>query len=147
MDGTRTRDPRRDRPGRQVNAGAGLRPIRIPKTHNFGSLLARRVIALFQNFRHDKGPKRCHGKQGMRPVGIKVAAPCFVAKNSVCSSDMEAGTARLFRPIEGPWTRQPLKGRVARNTGRGASYEPPEMLGALPPCSYAWPPPAGTRIR
>ena len=82
MDGTRTRDPRRDRPGRQVNAGAGLRPIRIPKTSNFEPLLARRVIALFQRLRRDKGTARCLAN-GLAPLAaIELTASWFVAKTS-----------------------------------------------------------------
>ena len=48
VDGARTRDPRRDRPVLQVSIHAAWRPIRIPKTSQYGCSLARDRNDLFQ---------------------------------------------------------------------------------------------------
>ena len=54
VDGTRTRDPRRDKPVLQVNAGAGLRPIQIPKGLKFEISFARCAASLFHRLLHER---------------------------------------------------------------------------------------------
>ncbi|MFM2323304.1 MAG: hypothetical protein RL244_183 [Pseudomonadota bacterium] len=48
MDGTRTRDPRRDRPVPQSSIGAGLLAIRYSKVENIDAALARAAAGIFQ---------------------------------------------------------------------------------------------------
>ena len=81
VDGTRTRDPRRDRPGRQVNAGAALRPIQIPKTWNFVPLFTRRVIALFQRPRCEEAEERCLPKGLVLLTSVEPMTPWLVEKS------------------------------------------------------------------